>query len=140
MPRYIDADALAEKKFQESECKGFGEGAAYRQGWNDAIDAIVDNEPSVELPHWIPVSERMPEEDYCTGRGIQHSATVLVTVVNHGACDDTFVDMACTVDGEWQLTYPQDDDPDIPKWCKIIAWMSLPEPWEGANHENRNRS
>lgn len=48
MARYIDADALAEKKFQEPECKGFDEGVAYRCGWNDAIDAIMDNEPSAD--------------------------------------------------------------------------------------------
>lgn len=46
--RLIDADALAEKKFQERECNGLGEGPAYRQGWNDAIDAVMDNEPSVQ--------------------------------------------------------------------------------------------
>ena len=80
---------------------------------------------------WIPVTERLPDEDYCTGRGIQHSESVLVTVVHHANDDDVFVDMACTVDGKWQLTYPFDDDPDIPKWCEIIAWMPLPEPYEG---------
>lgn len=58
MARYIDADALAEKKFQEPECKGFGEGVAYRCGWNDAIDAITDNEPTADVQpvrhgHWI---------------------------------------------------------------------------------------
>ena len=46
--RLIDADALAEKKFQERECNGLGEGPAYRQGWNDAIDAVMDNEPSAQ--------------------------------------------------------------------------------------------
>lgn len=48
MSRLIDADALAEKKFQERECNGLGEGPAYRQGWNDAIDAVMDNEPSAQ--------------------------------------------------------------------------------------------
>ena len=83
-------------------------------------------------PNWIPVSEKLPEEDYCTGRGIQHSAEVLVTIVHHANDDDTFVDTAMTVDGVWQLTCPPDDDPDIPKWCEVTAWMPLPEPWEGA--------
>ena len=85
---------------------------------------------------WIPCSERLPEEDYCTGRGIQHSESVLVTIVHHANDDDVFVDMACTVDGKWQLTYPFDDDPDIPKWCEIIAWMPLPEPYKGENDES----
>lgn len=87
--------------------------------------------PSVPEQQWIPVTERMPDEDYCTARGIQHSGSVLVTIIHHANDDDVFVDMACTVDGVWQMTYPQDNDPDIPKWCEIIAWMPLPEPWNG---------
>lgn len=58
--RLIDADALAEKKFQERECNGLGEGPAYRQGWNDAIDAVMDNEPSAQPErikgHWIEIT------------------------------------------------------------------------------------
>ena len=46
--RLIDADALAEKKFQERECIGLGDGPAYREGWNDAFDAVMDNEPSAQ--------------------------------------------------------------------------------------------
>lgn len=63
MARYIDADALAEKKFQKPECKGFDEGVAYRCGWNDAIDAIMDNEPSADVQpvrhgHWTLQEDR----------------------------------------------------------------------------------
>ena len=47
--KLIDADGLLLRKFQEQEYKGLGEGAAYRQGWNDAIDAIMNNEPTIEL-------------------------------------------------------------------------------------------
>ena len=43
--KLIDADRLSLRKFQEQKCKGLDEGAAYRQGWNDAIDAIMNNEP-----------------------------------------------------------------------------------------------
>ena len=50
--RLIDADALPEHKFPENQCNKFGDGAYYRQGWNDAIDAIVDNEPIVDA---VPV-------------------------------------------------------------------------------------
>ena len=50
--RLIDADALPEHKFPENQCNKFGDGAYYRQGWNDAIDAIVDNEPTVDA---VPV-------------------------------------------------------------------------------------
>ena len=50
--RMIDADALPEHKFPENLCNKFGDGAFYRQGWNDAIDAIVDNEDTVDV---VPV-------------------------------------------------------------------------------------
>lgn len=74
MPRYIDADALAEKKFQEPECKGFDKGVAYRCGWNDAIDAIMDNEPSADLPvrntaEWIYGEKDGADGWYCSKCG-----------------------------------------------------------------------
>lgn len=94
----------------------------------DAETRLMSLEPEQK---WIQCSERLPEEDYCTGRVIQHSENVLVTIVNHANDDDVFVDMACTVDGKWQLMHSIDDDPDIPKWCEVIAWQPMPEPWKG---------
>jgi hypothetical protein len=41
--RLIDADKLPEHKFTIESAKG----SDYMRGWNDAIDAIVDNEPTV---------------------------------------------------------------------------------------------
>lgn len=92
----------------------------------EVIGALPSAEPE---QRWIPVTERLPEEDYWTGKEIQYSAEVLVTIVD----DDlhAFVDIACTVDGEWQLTLPLDLTPDIPKWYKVVAWMPLPEPYKG---------
>lgn len=42
--RYINADNLAEHKFTRESAKS----SDYMRGWNNAIDAIVDNEPTVE--------------------------------------------------------------------------------------------
>ena len=42
MSRYIDADALKEHKFP------IGSGD-YSKGWNDAIDAICENEPTIDI-------------------------------------------------------------------------------------------
>ena len=47
MSRYIDADNLHNAKFQD--ISGYGENVAYRVGWNDAIDAICENEPSIDI-------------------------------------------------------------------------------------------
>lgn len=52
MGRLIDVDALPDHKFLEVQCHDFSDGSAYRQGWNDAIDAIVENEPPVDA---VPV-------------------------------------------------------------------------------------
>ena len=50
--RLIDADKLIEHKFVSIDCylksnvdNGF---PRYKQGWNDAIDAIIDNAPTVD--------------------------------------------------------------------------------------------
>lgn len=49
MPRYIDLDKLSTHKFTTQEASHNDMGGAYRQGWNDAIDAVVDNEPTADV-------------------------------------------------------------------------------------------
>ena len=67
--RLIDADALEKRKFTTSECNGFGEGNAYRQGWNDAMDAVMENEitiePEPERGFWYPIQRG--EQGYSAG-------------------------------------------------------------------------
>ena len=73
MGKLIDADALSEHKFQEVEFHGGSLDAAYRQGWNDAIDAVMENEPPVDaVPvrhgQWIhrtPNNGHTPPYDEC---------------------------------------------------------------------------
>jgi hypothetical protein len=63
--RLIDADKLKEHKFltpDAEEAKKWlpAETQGYQLGWNDCIDAIVDNAPTVERPHgeWIYIGQR----------------------------------------------------------------------------------
>lgn len=42
--RIIDADKLSEHKFTRESAKG----SDYMRGWNDAIEAIIDNAPTVD--------------------------------------------------------------------------------------------
>lgn len=49
MGRYIDADKLIIHKFTAQEASHNDMCGAYRQGWNDAIDAVVDNEPTADV-------------------------------------------------------------------------------------------
>lgn len=54
--RLIDADALEEGKFHSIENWTPVESASWQRGWNDAIDAIIDNAPTVDAVkhgHWI---------------------------------------------------------------------------------------
>lgn len=80
-------------------------------------------------PRWILVSERLPEEDHWLGgSGRQFSDEVLVSVANDDD-EDIWTDISQTIDGEWAL--------ELPSYCKIIAWMPLPEPYrkEGEKDE-----
>ena len=43
---YIDADKLKDIKFNSISNDKYG---IYRMGWNDAIDAVVDNEPTADV-------------------------------------------------------------------------------------------
>ena len=55
--RYIDADKLKDIKFNSISNDKYG---IYRMGWNDAIDAVVDNEPTADVREnvrgeWQPI-------------------------------------------------------------------------------------
>lgn len=94
----------------------------------EAWERRADVEP---VRRWIPVTERMPEEDYETGTGVQFSADVLATIVNHANDGELYVWLLKTVDGKWYDYVPNKDGTHkIPYWCEVIAWMPLPEPYK----------
>lgn len=68
--RLIDADKLEIRKFTDSEIRGYDNEAAYRVGWNDAIDGICENEPTIEPQrkgHIIIRSNMLDGEDcFCS--------------------------------------------------------------------------
>ena len=77
---------------------------------------------------WIPVTERLPEEDLFTGGGKQFSNSVLMTVYDKND-EDTIVDYGHTTDGEWYSDTADEFIESIADW-KVIAWMPLPEPYK----------
>lgn len=76
-----------------------------------------------EIPNnWIPCSERLPEEDHqLGGSGKQFSDNVLISIVNRDD-EDAWIYVSHTIDGEWAL--------DLSRYCKVLAWMPLPSPYQ----------
>ena len=89
----------------------------------EALEAI----PSANRPQeWIPCSERLPDED-----GQYLVWAVIGFVPDH--VDDPSTYQGITIAGYYGNSHPI-------KWLgisveKVIAWMPLPEPWEGADDE-----
>ena len=106
MSRYIDADSLAKKIMRAWELwDKKGEDCFV---FSDIVTPIMVNEPTadvVEQTRWIPVSERLPEEDGC----------YLVTTTG---TNNDIIDIAYYTDGIWH------------KASRIKAWMPLPEPYK----------
>lgn len=91
--------------------------------WFEVQDKHGNKAKYYREPHWIPCSERLPEEDHWLGgSGKQFSDNVLVTIVSRDD-EDAWVDVSYTIDGKWAL--------ELPRYCKILAWMPLPEHYRG---------
>lgn len=74
------------------------------------------------MPKWTPVIEALPEED----------EEVLVTVRFDGTQDvkpSVYVETASQIGGEW--TSYSDEWKVAPRRHHVIAWIPLPEAWEG---------
>ena len=100
------------------------------KGWTKCMNSYCHRTSRVDhalkLPDaddgWIPVEDRLPEEDHWLGGSErQFSDNVLVSVINRDD-EDEWVDISQTIDGNWTL--------ELPRHCKIIAWMPLPKPYQ----------
>ena len=81
----------------------------YEQGWNDALRSVYRNEPSV----WIPVTEKLPEND---------------TEVLY--CDEHEVIGTCHFWNGFNKYKHSDGKSEM---TDIVAWMYLPEPYKGVS-------
>ncbi len=108
----IDEKKLVERleNIQKNDCKSLVE-----RTWFDGILAIVESQPKVG--EWIPVEERMPN----------YLQKVLVTYIGYfdekRHCDDVAYR---EISGQWMWAL---DDTRV--GVEIIAWMPLPEPYQG---------
>lgn len=92
---------------------------AYEQGKKDAE------------PHWIPCSERLPEEKdagILKKLGINKQSDYVLATVE--VKSERMTVTACTYDGkwDWNMKYAFPD-------YKIIAWMPMPEPYAERREE-----
>lgn len=78
---------------------------------------IVETAPTVEMPRWIPVTERLPDKE-----------EFVLVVVNGRWHNIKFVNAAQIAmydeDGWWIEAYPEWKNP------KVSHWLPLPEPPE----------
>ena len=90
-----------------------------------AIDTVLN-----AIPHWIPVEQDLPKENYLADGYVEPSQYVLVCVNYH----------ICKVSRYWGHRKSKGvSDYVIPDWMdledwdsdNVVAWMPLPEPYKG---------
>lgn len=109
MDKYVEVDRTIEMALLLLEEGEDEQTLAY----NAALVAFIknmENVPAADTPRWIPVTERLPEED----------GDYLVTYTDGG------------VTGVGSSIYIQRVDGSEPYWdyFSVIAWMPLPEPYK----------
>ena len=109
--RPIDADAII-----QAVCTKLGiKDKKFLLQSEKAIVDVILNAPTIEVPKWIPCSERLPEEE-----------TECLVTDSHGRIRHCVKDKC----GNYEFaTYEE--------YMHIgaIAWMPLPKPYEETDHE-----
>lgn len=119
--RLIDADAF--KKYIRSALEEmrylFKDNGEWAEEVTDSFCKDIDEQPTIELPQWIPCSERLPENNQiCLVCG-QYGGIRVARVYIPAA------------------TEPWNGDPNTNWWTVVgtgksfnaVAWMPLPEPF-----------
>ena len=107
--RIIDADRLMQHIKHKLCISSFD----YLLNSEKAIVNVIESEPSVEMPTWIPCSERLPEEN----------KRVLITTAWG------YVTIGWVKQNIWST------DLIVNLRDFVIAWMPLSQPWKGVDDD-----
>lgn len=131
--RLIDADKLLDRlpKVDLDRDEKITRSGAIR----DMI-CMVETAPTVEMPRWIPVTERLPEDDYVPGdKTVQ--IKVIVCNVNNGSrsirtltrCWDRWLSRDGNVlEWKWRWTWSKNvRDNEITHWMPLFEFPKVVE-------------
>ena len=133
--RLIDADAL-----KGCACTVMKVGVADTYAPRSTFSAVpvrfIDEQPTVEVPRWIPVTERLPEDDYVPGDKTIR-IKVIVCNVNNGPrsirtltrCWDRWLSIDGNVrEWKWRWTWSKNvRDNEITHWMPLFELPKVVE-------------
>ena len=115
MSRLINADALM-IELMDSDLDHL-----QRDDWREVIQIVADAPTVIPEPHWIPVTERLPNKE---------EKSYWVCLEGGGQCQCRWTnDMYGLGANEWSKWGWH--VMDKPQYSVIVAWMPLPEPFKG---------
>lgn len=94
---------------------------------------ILDLPPVTPKQRWIPVSERLPEEDgeYLLWGKVIEDEENYIFIGDYDSCAEAF--------GYWQNYYDPSTlgyvDGELLEYASVIAWMPLPKPYKAESEE-----
>ena len=122
--RAIDADAF--KDYIRGACEDmkhlYKDNGAWAKEITESFCKDIDEQPTIQPePHWIPVTERLPET----------TDAILTTFIVNGDRSYRYVEESSYYGNDGSWCSPWDEYREAGTSIEVIAWMPLPEPYKG---------